>query len=156
MIWSKALIFIINTLGTTFIFFLISSYTVELKLACAAYACYILIYMYVSDFISGFDKKTTANILKKEKEALCYKLDKYRDCMKEAHHGAVSCLMPGKKTTDIRYEIQVLVNALSDAVFAEKESSNDYAPAKREDKKPRVDSSDVAVFETLNFGNKRE
>ncbi|WP_033568563.1 hypothetical protein [Dickeya undicola] len=155
MTWSKALIFILNTMLTTLIFFIISSYAIDLKLACGVYACYILIYMFVSDFISGLDRKTTSNILKKEKEVLCKKLDDYKSCMKDAHHKAVYCLTPGKKATEIRYEIQILVNVLSDVAFGERESSNDYSPMTRGDKKPRVESEDVTVFETLSAGNKR-
>lgn len=155
MTWSKVLIYLINTAASTYLFFYISTNKLDLKIACGLYACYVLVYMFSSDFISGFDSKTAANILKKEKDLLCNKIDNYKNCMKEAHHSAVSCLTPGKKATEIRYEMQILVKVLSDVVFEEKESSNDYTPAMKEAKGKRVDSAEVNVFETLSAGKKK-
>ena len=139
MTWSKVISFIINLIGSSFISFILSKGTWDIKIAGSVYAAYTLIYILCSDYLASLDKNTTISKAKSELEDAKKMILAYEICMLDVHHCALSCITNKLKGEGLIYQLYFIVTMLSEVKHNASNKGNEY---KRREPK----SDDMAEF----------
>ncbi|MEY8580244.1 hypothetical protein AALM51_08265 [Enterobacter roggenkampii] len=139
MTWSKVISFIINLIGSSFISFILSKGTWDIKIAGSVYAAYTLIYILCSDYLASLDKNTTISKAKSELEDAKKMILAYEICMLDVHHCALSCITNKLKGEGLIYQLNFIVTMLSEVKHNASNKGNEY---KRREPK----SDDMAEF----------
>ena len=145
MTWSKVLSFLLNVFLSTYLFKVLVDEKVDLKLACGIYAGYVIIYMLLSDKFSSWDKESGISKAKAIASSSQEQCEKYKDCMLGVHHLALDCITSDKKGKELRYQLNIMITQLSEAVFDSKKSSNVYKGDEQKDRNERNQASELAL-----------
>jgi hypothetical protein len=126
MTWSKVVSFIINLIGSSLISYVLSKGTWDVKVAGSVYAAYTLVYILLSDFITGLDKNTSASKAKLELEDAKKMLLAYEICMLDVHHCALTCITQKLKGDGLVYQLNFIITILSEVKHNANNKGNEY------------------------------
>ncbi|MEB6635543.1 hypothetical protein [Kluyvera cryocrescens] len=149
MTWSKVLSFLLNVFLSTYLFKTLVDEKVDLKLACGIYAGYVIIYMLLSDKFSSWDKESGISKAKATASSNLALCEKYKDCMLVVHHLALDCITNDKKGKELRYQLNIIITQLSEAVFDSKKSTNVYKGDEQKESKEQKQASDLALEKVI-------
>lgn len=113
MTWSKVLSYIFNLAVSVWLWSHLTNEGVDPKLSGGIYAAYVLIYMFLSDYLTKMDKSSSLSKAIKETEQHKAKIAKYEGCILNVHDSIIICLRDNLRGIPLKHSLSSMTMQLS-------------------------------------------